>query len=81
MTALDNAQYMLDRSQGDVKSQEHKNDLLMQSLVSAVIAVADELNALNEKLDRMTYVHPDYFSNGKSLEALRVIKFEEEIAN
>jgi hypothetical protein len=59
MSALDNAQYMLDKSQGDVRSQEHKNDLLMQALISAVIAVAEALDELNKTMRSIDLIYQE----------------------
>lgn len=59
MSALDNAQYMLDKSQGDIRSEDYKHDLEMQALISAVIAVAQALEEINRTMRNQDLVQID----------------------
>lgn len=59
MSSLDNAQYMLDKSQGDVRNHEHKQDLMMQALISGVIAVAEALEEINKTLHDLDLIRID----------------------
>jgi hypothetical protein len=50
---------MLDKSQGDIRSEDYKHDLEMQALISAVIAVAQALEEINRTMRNQDLVQID----------------------
>jgi hypothetical protein len=56
MSTLDDAKHILDRSQGDVRSEEYKHDLYMQALITAIIALVETQQAMVEKLENLNCI-------------------------
>ena len=56
MPYLDDAKRYLDQSEGDVRDWDHKHDLQMKASVCAHIAIAEQLQALVQKLNDLSLV-------------------------